>query len=283
MKITFLGTASAHSYPLPFCHCSYCREATVGGGPSLRKRSSILINNDLLIDLGPDIMSSSFSHHIPLSEVRYCLQTHPHSDHLAVNHLLTRHPEYAGVDIPPLHFYASRGTLQVASEMAKTESADADLLDPAYCKQKLNLEIHEIMAFQPFDVANYRVIAFPANHHPQVEPLLYAVSDGKQTVFYGIDTAVISEETWQGFHQHNLQFDIVILDHTYGPGFSRGDHLDATQFIQHIQRMKEEGLLSDNADIFATHISHEGNPPHHDLTRFAALNGYKIAYDGLVI
>jgi hypothetical protein len=27
------------------------------GGPSLRKRSAALINDDLLIDLGPDIMS----------------------------------------------------------------------------------------------------------------------------------------------------------------------------------------------------------------------------------
>ena len=283
MKITFLGTASAHSYPLTFCQCTYCKQAMVIGGPSLRKRASVLINRDLLIDLGPDIMTASFNHNISLSGIRYCLQTHPHSDHLAVNLLLTRHPEYAGVDIPPLHFYASRGTLQVASEMAKTESADADLFDPVYCKQMLNLEIHEVRALQKFDVGNYRVTAFPANHHPQVEPLLYAVSDGSQTVFYGIDTAVMPEETWQGFHQHNLQFDIVILDHTYGSGFSRGDHLDATQFIQHIRRMREEGLLTNKARIYATHISHEGNPPHPELSRFAVLNGYEIAYDGLVI
>ena len=40
------------------------------GGRSLRKRSAVLINNDLLIDLGPDIMAASQMHACPLDDVR---------------------------------------------------------------------------------------------------------------------------------------------------------------------------------------------------------------------
>jgi phosphoribosyl 1,2-cyclic phosphodiesterase len=49
-----------------------------------------LINDDLLIDLGPDIMSASHIHGCSLEGVRYCLQTHPHADHLDLSHLLSR-------------------------------------------------------------------------------------------------------------------------------------------------------------------------------------------------
>jgi phosphoribosyl 1,2-cyclic phosphate phosphodiesterase len=47
--------------------------------------------------------------------------------------------------------------------------------------------------------------------------------------------------------------------------------------------MKAEVLLSENARIFATHISHEGNPPHAKLSEHASHHGYEIAFDGLVI
>ena len=88
MKLTFLGTAAANAYPEPFCKCENCIMAREAGEKSLRKRSAALVNDDLLLDLGPDIMSASQIHDIPLLDVSYCLQTHPHADHLDLSHLL---------------------------------------------------------------------------------------------------------------------------------------------------------------------------------------------------
>ncbi len=82
MLLTFLGTGSAEGYPNAFCRCGNCERARTLGGRSLRKRSSALINDDLLIDFGPDIMTASFMHSRSLASVRYCLQTHSHADHL---------------------------------------------------------------------------------------------------------------------------------------------------------------------------------------------------------
>ena len=57
-------------------------------------------------------------------------------------------------------------------------------------------------------------------------------------------------------------------------------------FSQNDQKDKilseKENLLAENARILATHISHEGNPLHSELSEYAAKHGYEIAYDGLV-
>lgn len=62
MIITFLGTAAANAFPEAFCKCENCAKAWALRGPSLRERSAALINDDLLIDLGPDIMTASHMH-----------------------------------------------------------------------------------------------------------------------------------------------------------------------------------------------------------------------------
>ena len=66
MQLTFLGTAAANAYPEAFCGCANCQQARTLGGPSLRKRSAALVNDDLLIDLGPDIHTAAALHGRPL-------------------------------------------------------------------------------------------------------------------------------------------------------------------------------------------------------------------------
>ncbi len=280
--ITFLGTAAANAYPEAFCQCDNCDRARALGGPSLRKRSAALINDDLLIDLGPDIMTAALMHGRSLTRVRYCLQTHAHADHLDPSHFLSRSPEYGVVGAPRLHFYASTATVHVAAQLLERDCAPLGLLDPKV-GERLNLEIHQIEALQSFTVGPYQVTAFPANHDPVVDPLLYSVEGDGRNIFYGTDTATLPEETWQAFHRCKQRFDVVILDHTYGPDEPGSDHLSALQFIEHVARMREEGLLTDKGRAFATHIAHQGNPVHPELADFAARHGYEVAYDGLTV
>lgn len=282
MNITFLGTAAATSYPLIFCRCEFCKQARKLGGKDFRKRSSVIINNDLLIDMGPDIMSASFMHNKSIADIRYCLQTHPHSDHFDASHFTTRMPEYMGIDTLPIQLYASEATLRKMSEMSKNEGYADDLFDPK-TKKRMNVDVFPVKPLQPFKVGRYEVTAFSTDHDKSVDSFLYAVTEDGFTVFYGTDTDSLSEETWNGFHAMKMHFNIVVLDHTYGLDVDRGGHLNAHRFIEHIQRMMKEDLLAENARIFATHISHEGNPTHAELSKYAAQLGYEIAYDGLVI
>jgi phosphoribosyl 1,2-cyclic phosphate phosphodiesterase len=282
MIVTFLGTSAANAYPEAFCRCENCQRARALGGPSLRKRSAALIDDELLIDLGPDVMAAAQQHGRPLTGVRYCLQTHGHADHFDPSHLLSRSPGYGVVGAPRLQFYASPGTLRLAARLLAPDTAPRSLLDPDV-GEELNLEIHPIEALQRVALGRYRVTAFPANHDPAVEPLLYAIEAEDRCLFYGADTAALSEETWQAFHRYDLRFDLVILDHTYGPAEEGSDHLSARQVAAHAARMRAEGLLADGGRVLATHIAHEGNPPHPELAEFAAAHGYEVAYDGLTV
>ncbi|MEZ4707123.1 MAG: MBL fold metallo-hydrolase [Caldilineaceae bacterium] len=282
MKLTFLGTAAANAFPEAFCSCPNCTQARALGGPSLRKRSAALINDDLLIDMGPDIMAAANQHGIPLTRVRFCLQTHAHADHLDTSHFLSRSPAYGVRGAPHLHYYASPGTLRVAAKLLEGDCAPHGFLS-AEAQAELNLQVHQIEAMQEVEMGDYRVLALPANHDPSVDSLLYVIRSGGRTIFYGTDTAPLFEEVWRAFHQHKLRFDLVVLDHTYGPDEPDGDHLSARGVIAHMQRLRYEGLLNSAARILATHIAHEGNPPHPALVAFAAANGYEVAYDGLTV
>lgn len=282
MEITFLGTGAATSYPLIFCNCDYCVKARELAGKNLRKRSSVIINNDLLIDLGPDIVSASFMYNKSLANIKYCLQTHSHSDHFDASHLSTRIPGYKGIGVQPLKIYSSSGVLRKMSEMLKNEGCVSGLFD-LEDRKRLNIEIIPLEPFQSFNVDKYRIISFPANHDKAWGSLLYAIIENDLTIFYGTDTYKFSERIWDKFHSEKFKFNVVILDHTYGPNTKGMDHLNSDEFISHIRRMDKEGLLAQNSRIFATHISHEGNFPHEELAEYAAANGYEIAYDGQVI
>jgi phosphoribosyl 1,2-cyclic phosphate phosphodiesterase len=267
---------------MAFCRCNNCEIARRLGGPNLRRRSAVLINDDLLVDLGPDVITGSFLAGRSLANLRYCLQTHSHPDHLDPSHFGTRAPGWAVVGMPHLDFYGSGATVRRVTEHFQGFYGTCSLLDPEV-QDGLNLSLHCVEPLQPFNVGPYRVTAFPANHDPTAESLLYAVDDGEQCIFYGTDTAVLPVETWGGFHRQKSRFDVVILDHTYGPGVTGKDHLSADQFVEHVARMRREGFLKHSARVFATHISHEGNPAHLELARFAERHGYEIAYDGLAI
>jgi phosphoribosyl 1,2-cyclic phosphate phosphodiesterase len=282
MELTFLGTAAANAYPEPFCRCARCEQARALGGPSLRKRSAALINDDLLIDLGPDVLTACAQHGRELTNLRYCLQTHAHHDHLDVSHFFSRSPGYDVVGAPRLHFYASAGSLQRAADALVHDFGPGGLLTPEVGDQ-LNVTFHTVAAGEAFDMGAYRVLVFAADHDPAVEPLLYAVQGEGRTLFYGTDTAALPEATWQNFRRHGLKFDLFILDHTYGLSEPKPLHTSAREFVAQLARLREEDLLAPGARVLATHIAHPGNPVHPELVEFAAPYGYEIAYDGLTV
>lgn len=282
MKVTFLGTAAATSYPLAFCRCKFCNTARERGGRDLRRRSAVIINQDLLIDMGPDIVPASFLYGKSIADIRYLLQTHSHSDHFDPQVFTTRVPEYGGLNTPRLQIYASAKTLAKMAEMVKNEGYVDNFLE--FTEQaRMNLEVNAVEPFDSVRVGSYEVTGFPANHDTTVDSLLWAITENVFTLLYATDTDAIPEATWKRFHDKKLKFNVVVLDHTYGLDVDGSGHLNANRFVQQIQRMRAEQLLDSGSRILATHISHEGNPPHAELSEFAARFGYEVAYDGLVI
>lgn len=282
MKLTFLGTAAANAYPEAFCRCANCARARALGGRSLRRRSAALVDDELLIDLGPDLHTAAHAQGRSLEQVRFCLQTHAHSDHLDSSQLLSRSPEFGVVGAPLLSLYASGASLGFLAALLARDCAPDSLLDP-HVQARMNLALHRVTPLEPFTVGPYTVVAFPASHDPGVEPLLYAIQRDGRSLFYGTDTAAMAEEVWQAFQRHGLCFDLVVLDHTYGPGRAGPSHMSAADVAAAAARMRGEGLVRPSGRILATHIAHDANPSHDELATYAAEHGYEVAYDGLVV
>ena len=102
MHLTFLGTGAATASPLPFCNCACCAAARREGGKNIRRRSSLLVGDELLIDLGPDTVQAAFRLGLDLRRVHTLLVTHAHADHFDPGHLCTRLRAYGCVAPAPL-------------------------------------------------------------------------------------------------------------------------------------------------------------------------------------
>ena len=241
-----------------------------------------MINDDLLVDIGPDIATASFQHGISLADIGICLQTHPHADHLDIGFILARHAEYGTTVSGDLLLGGSDETLQAIDALVRQQSTYGSIFD-LETQSAVQLEIISFMPFESYRIGDYRVTGYPANHGNDQGFLLYSIAQGDQALFYGTDTSVLSEEVWEHLQQDCILYDVVVLDHTYGIGFEArpADHLASKDVAAHADRFRVGGLLKDGGVVYATHLSHEGNLEHDELDEYARGHGYRVAYDGL--
>lgn len=285
MQITFLGTGAATAVPLPFCDCPTCRSARQLGGKDLRTRSALLVEDDLLIDCGPDAVSAAHRLGRDLTRVRTLLVTHAHGDHFDPGHLVTRMPEYGCVRTPPLCIAASPASLIRLGQWLEREEAGTDLTTPRG-RAALGLTVHPVQAGQPFSVGHYTVTGIYSHHAPDCDSRMYIVSDGRTAIFYGVDSPAFGEDVWQALARSGMRFSCAILDHTYGmmPESDRpADHMTARDVAQAAARLREMDLMTPDGVIYGTHLSHENMLPHAQMVEYANAHGYDIAWDGLTL
>ena len=282
MRVTFLGTGAATACPLVFCRCPVCRAGWERGGKDLRRRSSALIGEDTLIDLGPDIMSAAFAFGVDIGQVRYCLQTHAHSDHFDAGHLITRLPEYAVRDLLPLTICASPQTIERMSSRLALEEEGATLLDKAW-QRRLSLTVRPMEHGDTEVLGARRVTAVESAHDISGGSLLWVVEEKGSAFLYATDTVRLTDRALSLFHDRGLTFDAVAIDHTYGPGTPGGGHLCADEVTEEISRLREAGCLAPHCRLLATHLSHEGMLPHREMSQYARSKGYGITWDGMRI
>lgn len=280
MKVTFLGTAAATAMPLPFCNCNVCKEAKILKGKDIRKRASVVINDDMLIDLGPDSINACYQYDVDIAKIKYVVQTHAHSDHFDAGHFITRHPVYATQNIDPITVIASHKTFYAMNKMLKDEDVSADLFCEDF-QNKLKISLKVISHSEQAIISEYSITALESLHDASQEALIYLITCGNKTVLYGTDLLDLNEEAYQLLKTSKI--DILILDQTYGVGYNAGGHLDAGQLITILDKLRQVEIVTDTTLIYATHISHEGNQTHKKMQSLAKEHYYDIAYDGLVV
>ena len=269
MKILFLGTAAAEGYPGIFCSCDNCREARALGGRNLRMRSAVLVNDNLLIDFGPDLLAASLRFQRNLALVTTGLVTHAHEDHFYPENFYMRKASCtAHLPVPTMRLY---GPPEVTDLLNRT------VPDLSF----IHLEARAVHAFDHWQNDGYTFDAYRAFHAiDTLETLFYSVDDGQHAFLYATDTGPFPEDTWQALAGRS--FDAIILEETMGVG-KYNQHMDFENFLAHAERMRAEGMLRPGGQVIAHHMSHTSNPVHEKVEAVLGPHGVTVAYDGLEI
>jgi phosphoribosyl 1,2-cyclic phosphate phosphodiesterase len=268
MRLLFLGTAAAEAYPAAFCACDNCERARRLGGRSVRHRSALLVDDDLLIDLGPDVIAAALAYGLRLQRLRTVLITHVHADHFDADALRWRAPEFRAGELPQLTIYGAPPIAGIIAALPDPPELD-----------KLALTVIAVAPFARFEAHGARVWAFPARHST-VGPLLYAVERAGTKLLYASDTGAPREETWRAWAEH--EFDIMVMEQTMGAGSSAG-HTNLEQIAAHRARALKEGILKPGGRFIATHVGHFNNPGHEELAAWLGRDGVEVAYDGMEV
>ena len=94
----FLGTAAGDLIPSPFCECPICAAARKSGERRHKRyHSMLLLDEENLIDFGPELGAACIEFGLSLSRLRNVFLTHFHEDHFAFSLL------------PLLQFFFSSG------------------------------------------------------------------------------------------------------------------------------------------------------------------------------
>lgn len=273
MKLKYLGTAAAEGYPAMFCNCDNCRKAMKSGGKNIRSRSQAIIDGELLIDFPCDTYYHCLLNGINLHDIRNCLVTHVHRDHLYPVDLIYFKP---GFSHPAEDFMLNIfGSQDVQNTLAQVL--------PEAVKKHLN--VITVSPFKPFSVGKYDVTALKA-YHGTDNPYIYSVSDGDKTILYAHDTDIFPEETWVYMKSNNMYFDLVSMDCTEG-AYEELDyhgHMCLGRNIACRDRMLEERLIDDKTTVVLNHFSHNGISSNYtDFSPIAAKSGFETSFDGMEI
>jgi phosphoribosyl 1,2-cyclic phosphate phosphodiesterase len=269
MRLQFLGTAAAEGYPGIFCDCDACNEARAMGGRSLRFRSALLVNDNLLIDFGPDLLAAAMRFNRNLSKITTALVTHAHADHFYLDNFEMRDDTFTNrLPIPTLRLYGPR---DVTDGLAKYYP---DL-------RLLRMEAFTVKAFETWQNDGYIFTAYHAYHAvDHLECLFYSVEDGQNAILYATDTGPFPEDTWQALN--GKSFDVIIMEETLGPG-NYSQHMGFASFAETADKMRALGMLRPGGRLIAHHFSHSGNPTHEKLEAILNPFGAEVAYDGLEV
>ena len=72
MKLTFLGTGAGEGYPGLWCRCPHCDYARRHGGKNLRANSCAVIDERVLLDVGPACFDNAARFGVDLTGVTSC-------------------------------------------------------------------------------------------------------------------------------------------------------------------------------------------------------------------
>ena len=259
MKLLFLGTGAPDWYKAVHF---------------IRHKTAMLINDDLLIDPGPDVPAMMREFGADLSGVRYILVSHNHGDHCDPQ-TLACFPDaavfgpdtFGSVDPVPAHF---------------------TLLEPG----------------KAVKVGPYTVLPVPANHNGVLSALHFGIRDAQgRRFFYGHDGvwftsaefAMLGADCRQNGPFDAMSFDsttngmgdgtqIAFFDRFVEDEVGKGEltaHNNAAMAIALRDVCREIGIAGPKTVCFCNHLAWHGFPDMETAQKVFEPRGFTVPYDGL--
>ena len=249
MKLEFLGTGAA-DYVLE-------RHEHEAG---FRRYSSALLDGRILFDPGPHIFhyQETFHREDLFRDLQYVLVTHCHADHLnmdSVRRLLELRPD--------CQFYGGAGCERFFVEAG--------------------IPYTVLEQYQEYALGDYLVTPLRSNHIG-IFDCVYSVASGGQKMFYGTDTGLLPEDTWN--YIRNGLYDLFVMELTIG------DHPDAPHLHSHMTlptftlmvktMRKRYQPIKEGGRFVTTHMARNWHDHAHLAEQLAPL-GAEPAHDGFVV
>ena len=275
MKLKYLGTAAYEGFPGLFCECEACKQAEKEGGKNIRTRTSMLINQDTLMDFSPDAYLHKLKYNLNLAKVRYFIITHSHSDHFNPFDLMARcEGNYAHFD------EENKGsTIQVYGN-DKVEAWLNEAIQIEFGGNQNFIGYTLVVPFKTYKAGNLNVTPLLAQHQIDEQSLIYTIEENGKTLLYGNDTGTFPEETFK--YLEGVKLDVVSLDCTNGARYRGGQgHLGLETCVEIKERLLQMGSATEDTIFILTHFSHNGAMCHEALEQHANPHGFIVSYDGM--
>lgn len=270
MTITVLGSAAAEGFPGLFCVCDICAEARRRGGKDIRRRTSYLAGEAIMIDFGPDAYHSMIALDADYASLRHLLVSHSHQDHWYPQDLFLRRPGFS--------ILAEGSHLTVHGNQAVADRLVAGVME----RERLSLDVDVVRPFQELDLGDgISAVPIKADHAYEEEALNWIVRTPFGAALFGNDTGWYPAETWDFLAGAALT--VVFLDSTSAGMPHREGHLGASVVVEARDMMEKIGALAPGARFIANHFSHNGRMLHDDLEAFLGPHGIEVAYDGMTL
>lgn len=289
MKIAFLGTGAAERYPSPWCKCSNCTYARVHKGKNLRAFSSVLIDDEMMIDMTESAMLTANHLGLCLDQLAYLLVTHVHPDHFSPACLWSRYfPKDAQEflnDNFTNYLCSPRVTPLVTLQVLGNRYVEDALLNSKHLPNPIDdyaVSFRRIKSLEHLNLDGFKVIPIASQHVSDSFTLNYCIIRNGKKLLYASDTGGYPPEVWQEIGRHT--FDGVIAEATGGHLHDSGTgHMNLQKVREFRAELKRLNSIREDSRFILTHMSPHWTPPHDIFEAELAKEGIEVAYDGKVI
>ena len=257
MKVTFLGTGAADwdiNVYVP--------------GQFHRRFSSVLINDDLLVDPGPHVfhfVEQSGDPHL-LDGVRNIIVTHSHYDHFNAETVARL---CLGRDCTLWADPACRRKL--IRELGDEATAKINFMETRHGRE--------------YEIGGYKVTPLRSNHatdDPLEDTRIYLIEEDNRILFYGCDSAWIPTVSWNIIKTRPI--NALVLELTCGETATYDwrifEHNTPEMLDIMLTMFRKYHLFAPDVKYYVSHLARTLHTDHEGLVEYLKPRGIVPAYDG---